>query len=664
MSHPFKRRQWPALARLVAWSSSASLTCLAGCVEAPVPPAPTAAISPEDAAPSETPEVTVAATEPTPVEDIGPTLAEPTPALDDDGWVASPRPKTTIERQPTLAGGVAISEPTPALTMPPEPTPALTPTPTEAEPTPTVATSSPSLIPSGLGSVSPGPTTAEPASPAPFLVAVEPTPTETASAPAPNQQPVVAQAGTPALNANASSAVKPLDVVKPRALIHISPRVLPPPPQSDSPSIEAETKQTTSTQPAVMLPASPAASAASLAPLPPLMPSPDTKPATVEATPALASREQKPLLPTAPTLPAPSSQPPEPSKPAHGIPVTPISISKPESLPPEIIAPPAGFVALFNQQDLAGWEVFDGKSESWKFKDGLVSCVAPGGGWLQTQAMYSDFELQFEYRLSPGGNSGVALRFPGQGNPSLQGLEIQLLDDRAEKYQTIQPQQATGSLYFAAAPQVRDAAHVAGEWNQCAVRCFGQQLQVTINDQLVNEIDLSQLGPKDGGAIKPVSAVRSPMGSIALQSHSTRVDFRHVNLRDLTQAMTSGVRWLDLKEGTGESVPVDAKVTVHYVGHLSTGKRFANSFEKGKPATVLLKDVIPGWREGIPGMKVGGRRRLIVPADMAYGVKGFKEVVPPNSTLVYEVELTAFEKPAPLPPATASTEASNSAETK
>lgn len=305
--------------------------------------------------------------------------------------------------------------------------------------------------------------------------------------------------------------------------------------------------------------------------------------------------------------------------------------------------PPEGFSSLFNNQDLTGWEVYDGKPESWQFQDGTVSCIASGGGWLQSLASYCDFELRFEYRLSAGGNSGVCLRFPGQGNPSLKGLEIQLLDDRADKYQNIQPQQATGSLYFVSAPKIRDAALAAGEWNRCTLHCVGNQLQVTINDQLVNDIDLS--AAKSEGVSKLRATTRSPMGSLALQSHSTRVDFRHVYLRDLTQAMESGVRWLDLTEGTGDPVPAEAKVTVHYIGYLSTGKNFANSFEKEKPVTVPLKDVIPGWREGIPGMKVGGTRRLVVPAEMAYGAKGFKAIVPPFATLVYEIELTAFEKP-------------------
>jgi peptidylprolyl isomerase len=335
----------------------------------------------------------------------------------------------------------------------------------------------------------------------------------------------------------------------------------------------------------------------------------------------------------------------EPSaiSPRQGIPVAPVSISSTESDASPPAAIPEGFSPLFAGQDMAGWEVIDGKADSWEYKDGVVSCVAPGGGWIQTLAMYSDFELRFEYRLSPRGNSGVSLRYPGHGNPSLEGLEIQLIDDQAEKYKDIQPEQATGSLYFAAAPQVRDAALPAGTWNHCAVRCAGQRLEVSINDKLVNEIDLTQINTKVEGVPHTVAAIRSPMGAIALQSHVTRVDFRQIVLRDLTQALTSGVRWLDLQDGTGDAVPAGANVTVHYIGHLSTGKRFANSIEKDKPVTVDLRDVIPGWREGIPGMKVGGKRRLVVPPAMAYGDKGFKEVVPPNSTLVYEIELLGFE---------------------
>ncbi len=578
------RRQPLGITRAAAWIGSTSLALLVGCVDAPEP---TTSPAPPDAS-----EVVLA--EPALVE---PNIAEPTPVVaseptptaadgpDPDGWVASPTPVP----EPDVTSAEPSAEPT------------------RAEPTPVAETATPRLIPDGLSSTRPTPlpTDAEPTR--------------------------VADSGRPVPEANSKPVEpKPLEAARPPALILISPRHSAPMP---TPSVASpETQQASSQRPAVILPPSTVADAALRSPLkagPPV-----ANPQANVADAVLAA-----FVPTVLTLSPPTHpliQPPSPAG-STGTPVSPVSISQP------IAAPPQGFTALFNNQDLTGWEVYDGKSESWQFKDGAVSCVAPGGGWLQSLDLYCDFEMRFEYRLSPGGNSGVCLRFPGHGNPSLEGLEIQLLDDRAEKYHSIQAQQATGSLYFVTAPQVRDVARAAGEWNQCTLRCLGHQLQVTINNQRVNEIDLSQLNMKSDGTAKRPAPVRCPMGSIALQSHSTRVDFRNVHIQDLTQALPSGVRWLDLQAGTGEPVPAGATVTVHYLGFLTTGKRFANSIEKGQPATVPLQDVIPGWREGIPGMKVGGKRRLIVPASMAYGAKGFKQVVPPNSTLVYEIELTAFE---------------------
>ena len=529
---------------------------------------------------------------PTPEDQAAVSTLEPEPTLASEEACDSTSPTPT----PTPLADTNPAGPSTTLSLPGEPT--LFPTPLKAEPTPS-------------------PAAPFPPTDAPTLSQVIP--------PRPASLPTdLDPAGQPAANANA----KPLDLTKPRGLIHISPKAMAPlvrPENGENSNQQASNHQSAITPPELPAPVS------------------SEKAITPEPTPSEAATELN-----SPQIQRPESQG-TPAKPPSGIPVSPISISTTESKPASSSPPPEGFTALFNTQDLTGWEVIDGKPESWKNQNGEVSCVSPGGGWLQSTAMYSDFELRFEYRLSPGSNSGVAVRYPGLGNPSLVGLEIQLLDDRSEKYQTIQPQQATGSLYFVTAPQITNAAHEAGEWNHFRVRCVGQQLQVTINEQLVNEIDLSQLNTKVHGVSQPISAIRSPLGTIAFQSHSTRVDFRNANLHDLPQAMESGVRWLDLVEGSGEPVPPGAKVTVHYIGHLSTGKRFANSVEKGKPATVLLKDVIPGWREGIPGMKIGGKRRLIVPAEMAYGAKGFKEVVPPNSTLIYEVELIGFDQPAKAP---------------
>ena len=91
-------------------------------------------------------------------------------------------------------------------------------------------------------------------------------------------------------------------------------------------------------------------------------------------------------------------------------------------------------------------------------------------------------------------------------------------------------------------------------------------------------------------------------------------------------------------EGDGEEVPAGATVTVHYAGVLLDGTEFDASFG-GQPATFPLGGVIPGWTEGLPGMKVGGRRLLVIPSDLAYGAAGFEPVIPPDSPLVFVVDM-------------------------
>jgi FKBP-type peptidyl-prolyl cis-trans isomerase len=108
----------------------------------------------------------------------------------------------------------------------------------------------------------------------------------------------------------------------------------------------------------------------------------------------------------------------------------------------------------------------------------------------------------------------------------------------------------------------------------------------------------------------------------------------------------SGVEIWDVKEGKGDAVKAGAKVTVHYTGWLTDEKatKFDSSLDRGKPITFPLDGVIKGWQEGIPGMKPGGVRRLKIPAKLAYGERGAGGVIPPNATLVFEVELIEVAK--------------------
>jgi peptidylprolyl isomerase len=105
--------------------------------------------------------------------------------------------------------------------------------------------------------------------------------------------------------------------------------------------------------------------------------------------------------------------------------------------------------------------------------------------------------------------------------------------------------------------------------------------------------------------------------------------------------LPSGLSYLEMQEGTGEQAKSGQQVTVHYTGYLTNGKKFDSSVDRNQPFTFALGtgQVIKGWDEGVQGMKVGGKRKLIIPPDMGYGSRGAGGVIPPNAELVFDVEL-------------------------
>ena len=303
------------------------------------------------------------------------------------------------------------------------------------------------------------------------------------------------------------------------------------------------------------------------------------------------------------------------------------------------------FVRLYNGKNLDGWEVQDGKADAWIADGELVSCVHEGGGWLRSAKKYSDFVLRMEYRLPAGGNSGVGIRFPDQGNPAFAGIEIQILDDDDPQYKGIKEAQHTGSLYYEAAAK-QGAAKNDGEWNKYEITCLGRQIKVVLNGKVINDVDLDKYTERHGEG--SALADRPEYGRVGMQSHGSRVDFRNVELKDLTTTTDSGVIYSDVKIGKGKAAEPGSTVTVHSTTRLLNGHKVRSTRDKGEPVTELLSDVTSGWQQGVVGMKAGGRRKMVIPPHLDSNKVSKKPVVlnrpvEADSILVLDVEVLKVE---------------------
>ena len=137
-----------------------------------------------------------------------------------------------------------------------------------------------------------------------------------------------------------------------------------------------------------------------------------------------------------------------------------------------------GYLSLFNGTDLSNWEGAGADAaRCWQAAHGLLQCTGQEGPWLRSRAEYGDFRLRLEYRLQEGGNSGVYVRVPSDGNHhgAGAGIEVQMLDDASPRYRDLKPYQFAASLY-AVVPAVRGSARAPGQWNSLDIRCVGQPL--------------------------------------------------------------------------------------------------------------------------------------------------------------------------------------------
>lgn len=162
--------------------------------------------------------------------------------------------------------------------------------------------------------------------------------------------------------------------------------------------------------------------------------------------------------------------------------------------------------------------------------------------------------------------------------------------------------------------------------------------QFTVNKTEVQAAEL----PDQPTVTAPAQPAQPPLIAQALANNASE---KKVEASENYVTTDSGLKYLDMVEGTGELPQAGQKVTVHYTGTLEDGSKFDSSRDRGQPFAFTLGagQVIKGWDEGLATMKVGGRRQLVIPPELGYGSRGIGPI-PPNSTLIFDVELLKVGK--------------------
>lgn len=181
------------------------------------------------------------------------------------------------------------------------------------------------------------------------------------------------------------------------------------------------------------------------------------------------------------------------------------------------------FHDLFNGKDLSGWKGGDAIVEE--------GAIISRNGTTMTEGIYSDYELEFEFRLPSGGNNGIGIHYPGHGDGAHSGMEIQILDNTAPQYANLKDYQYHGSLYFFAAAKKAPLKPV-GEWNHQRMVVSGSMIKVAVNDETILEANLDEVASK-----KPDhSGVKRRSGHIALLGHNSPVGYRNIRIREIAPA--------------------------------------------------------------------------------------------------------------------------------
>jgi hypothetical protein len=188
----------------------------------------------------------------------------------------------------------------------------------------------------------------------------------------------------------------------------------------------------------------------------------------------------------------------------------------------------AGFETVFNGRNLDGW---GGPIDNYEVKESSIICKPGRGGTIYTRQVYSDFVARLEFKLPPGGNNGLAIRYPGSGDTAYVGMcELQVLDDGAEQYKSLDPRQAHGSAYGMAAAH-RGFLRPVGQWNFEQVTVKGSTIKVELNGTTILDTDLSKIDQYM--ANHPHPGKNRESGHFGFAGHNDPVLFRNVRIKRL-----------------------------------------------------------------------------------------------------------------------------------
>ncbi len=187
-----------------------------------------------------------------------------------------------------------------------------------------------------------------------------------------------------------------------------------------------------------------------------------------------------------------------------------------------------GFTDVFNGKDFTGWA---GATNGYEIKDGAIVNKPKKGGNVFTEAEYGDFTVRLEYKMPAGGNNGLAIRYPGKGQPSSEAMcEVQILDDNAPKHAKLDPRQYNGSVY-GMIPAHRGYERAIGEWNFMQVTVHGHKIQVELNGTRIVDGDVSKVTQFMGDKKHP--GKDNLKGHFGFAGHNDPVAFRNIQIRPL-----------------------------------------------------------------------------------------------------------------------------------